>query len=99
MVELSGLLRAKQTQVRLSWLPRLQNQEADDLTNENFDMSLRVEVEPSALTWIVLPQLMEASQELYNTIVAERSKREGPVKPFPWKKIKANARLRTSQPW
>ncbi len=102
VVELSELLRKKGSEIRLSWLPRLQNQEADDLTNEkfsSFDPKLRVEVVPSELKWLVLPQLMEASHSLYKDIVKERENRVGPIKPFPWKKIKSNARISMVQPW
>ncbi len=102
VVELSEQLRRRQTELRLGWVRRDRNQEADDLTNEkfdSFDANLRVQVDPLQLKWQVMPMLMAASQELYETIVKEKEARTGTLKPFPWKKIKASARIRTAQPW
>ena len=66
---------------------------------DKFNPNLRVEVDPATLEWVALPSLMTASKELYDDIVRAREARAGKGKPYSWPKIKANARLRTAQPW
>ena len=56
-------------------------------------------VNPSALGWVALPNLMEASRTLYEEIVKAREVRAGKEKVSPWARTKASARLRAAQPW
>jgi hypothetical protein len=65
-------------ELHLVWIPREENQEADDLTNEVFDKFApehRVRVDPLNIPWLVLKDSMEASLNLYNEIVNLKSKR------------------------
>ena len=57
--------------LRASWIPRLQNEEADALTNEDFrhfDPARRVEVSLESLDFGVLGPLMEQGQALYDEV-------------------------------
>ena len=52
LMQLAWTLHCKDLELRLDWLPRLQNREADALTNEDFsgfNMDLRVEIKPEDL--------------------------------------------------
>ena len=72
LIELSEQLRAKSLELHLQWVKRDDNQEADDLTNEEFSrfsIKNRTHVDVSKLNWLVLPSLMKSSQELYDHIV------------------------------
>lgn len=106
LIELSEQLRSRQLDLNLAWLPRLQNQEADDITNQNFekfDASRRVRFEWEKIQWLVLDDLMQASQELYQQVVAEREVRKTEPKPTSaskWrKKMSAKERLKNTKPW
>jgi hypothetical protein len=73
LIELSEQLRTRDSVLNLAWVPRGENQEADDLTNEDFSKfssNLRIEVNPAEIKWIVLPEIMKSSQELYSDIVS-----------------------------
>eukprot|EP00438_Fugacium_kawagutii_P015275 Skav202445 [mRNA] locus=C8853232:125:448:- [translate_table: standard] len=72
VIEVSEMLRQSGGYATLNWVRREENQEADDLTNEEFtkfDMANRVELKPVDIKWIVMDQLVEDSAVLYNKIV------------------------------
>jgi uncharacterized protein YicC (UPF0701 family) len=51
-MQLAWTLHCKDLELRLDWLPRLQNREANTLTNKDysgFNMDLRVEIKPEDL--------------------------------------------------
>ena len=78
LIELSEQLRIREVELHLVWIPRKENQEADDLTNEMFEkfsQENRTLVDPLNLKWIVLTDLMKASVDLYSDIVKLKSKK------------------------
>ena len=84
MLELSEELRHQRMSLALDWVPRDENQEADDLSNmkvDGFSPERQVHVKGQDLVWRVLPELMAASQTLYEQMMAERNseKRRGPA--------------------
>jgi hypothetical protein len=91
LMELSEQLKAHDMELDLQWVKRDLNQEADELSNadfKNFDQARRVELDPSAIQWIVLGDLAARSLDLYETIVkakAERTKSR-PAKCEKWRK-------------
>ena len=75
LVELSVELRHQRLSLALDWVPRDENQEADDLSNmkvDGFSPERQVNVKGQDLVWRVLPELMTASQTLYEQLAAER---------------------------
>ena len=88
----------------LLWVPRLQNEEADALSNEHFDgfdMAKRIVVDPAEVQWKVLPSmvvygtdLLARSEELKarKATMPEETDRGN-------KRRKAGHRLRDSDPW
>ena len=102
LMELSEQLQARSMALRLNWLPRETNTEADALTNEDFakfDPSRRIKVEWGALPFRVLPDLLakgkgflEDTAQLRELQTAERGR--------PGKGVKrARVGLRTREPW
>ena len=84
LVELSEELRHERVSLALDWVPRDENQEADDLSNmkvDGFSPERQIHVKGQGLVWRVLPELMAASQTLYEQMTAERNadKRRGPA--------------------
>ena len=103
LLELSEQLRVRSLDLHLLWRRRDTNTEADSITNGDFslfDPALRVPCDPATLPWKVLPEVMEASRTLYETIITERelARVEGKRKPS-WSKLAAGKRFRTTQPW
>ena len=62
LMELAHQMRRRRIVMRARWLPRLENEEADALTNcdyRHFDPTKRVEVDLAKLEFSVLPMLFE----------------------------------------
>ena len=78
LIELSEQLRTREVELHLIWIPREENQEADDLTNEMFEKfspEHRVLVDPLNIPWLVLKDLMNAGSDLYGEIVKLKSQK------------------------
>ena len=96
--ELAEQLRDRNLNLALSWTPRDQNEEADDLTNERFgrfDASLRVKVNLETIPWKILPEMLAISEDLYKRVQEEKAK---PTKGSE-KKSKKEKTLKERQPW
>ena len=66
LMELAGQASRKKASLRARWIPRLQNEEADALTNSEFHhfrAAYRIEVDLEKLPFLVMPQLFEAGEE------------------------------------
>eukprot|EP00435_Cladocopium_sp_Y103_P057986 s1874_g20.t1 len=101
LMQLAWTLHKNDLEMRLDWLPRLQNKEADALTNGDFTGfhdSLRVEIQPGDLLEDRFQELMDRGGELYDEVKELRRKRkEGMIKSFP-----SNRKLKGSSligPW
>ena len=78
LAELAEQLRSRGWRLDLQWAPRDQNEEADDLTNEEFgrfDLARRIPVEVGALPWLVMETYMRNAEALYGEIVEAKRKR------------------------
>ena len=78
LMELSEEMKAQHMVLNLEWRRRDENQEADDLSNmklDGFDQRLRMRADASTVQFIVLKELLEASEQLYHQLVKQRSKR------------------------
>lgn len=77
LTELAAQLRQRELELTLGWVPRDQNEEADALTNgdyKDFDPAGRVKVVLEDLPWIVLPDMMRMSEEIYGIVKETREK-------------------------
>ena len=80
LMRLAWELHGRNIDLRLDWLPRLQNREADALTNsefEGFDPKLRIHVGPGELVTGVFKELMDKGATLYKEVKELREKRKG----------------------
>ena len=79
LMELALQLQSREADLELFWLPRLQNKEADALTNQcysAFDPAKRCRFDVARFEGIVLNQVLSAGQELYEEISQTRAGRE-----------------------
>ena len=70
-MELAMQLQVKGADLRLHWLPRLQNEEADSLTNgdySRFDARLRLKFDLKSFKGLVLHDLMKPGMKLYEDV-------------------------------
>ena len=101
LAELAEQLRQRDLSMSLDWVPRDQNEEADDLTNLEFGRfrsDLRLELDLKDLKWKVLPELMELAQELYQQIKIQKEQKKD-SKTVPVAKARPGQRLRDREPW
>ena len=71
LMELALQLHVKKVNLELYWLPRLQNIEADSLTNDDaskFDTKYRVRFDLQKFEGLVLGDMLRAGVELYEEI-------------------------------
>ena len=95
--ELAVQLRDRNLALGLEWVPRLQNEEADGLTNEDFSIftaERRMNVELDHVRFKVLPDLFKVGEDLHHDIVLRRASRVRQAA----KGLK-KVRLRESDPW
>ena len=103
LVELSHQLALRRAALRAKWVPRLENEEADALTNSDFrhfSQEHRIEVDLAKLPFGVLPRLLEVGEgyikELDDLKAARALARE--VATRKRRKIRGES-LRDTQPW
>ena len=76
-MELSHQMRKRNAVLRASWIPRLQNEEADALTNSDFRHfapEKRIPVELADLNFGVLNELMSSGLEYHDEVTALRER-------------------------
>ena len=102
LAELAEQLREEELDLDLFWVPREQNVEADALTNscfEEFDVTRRIQVDPLALTWKVLPELLKVAEELYRKVSKAKEERTADKRKDGHSCSKGQKRLRERDPW
>ena len=105
LMELSEQLDRRSSWLQLHWVPRQQNEEADELTNgrfEKFDPSKRIQVDLCNLDWVLLYEFLEAGEglvpELRELREARKKDRLAAGQARAKKKAKG-VRLRDTDPW
>ena len=99
LAELAAQLRRLHLVLELGWVPRDQNEEADALSNEVFDAfdpRLRVDLDLTRVSWIILPRLMQTAESLYQEI---KSRKEAKGTSTSRARRPAHLRLRQREPW
>ena len=85
LMQLAWILHTQDLELKLDWLPRLQNREADALTNgdfSGFNPDLRVDIRPEHLLQIQFQEILAKGSDLYKEVKELRAKRKkGSVKP------------------
>ena len=75
LIELSEQLRIRSALMELTWRNRNDNVEADALTNQDytgFDERLRISCDFKNIKWLVLPEIMGLSVDLYREVQEQR---------------------------
>ena len=109
LMELAHQMRRRRLVLRARWLPHLDNEEADALTNcdfRHFDATKRVEVELSQLEFRVLPMLFEVGEaydaELREARLADKERAAAAAeaaRASGKRRKKAGDSLRERDPW
>ena len=76
LMELAMQVQVRGADLRLHWLPRLQNEEADSLTNgdySRFDSRLCLRFDLKAFKGIIMQDLMRAGMDLYEEVRDSRA--------------------------
>ncbi len=77
VMEIAAQLEARRARLQMTWAPRENNCEADQLSNgvtEGFDPALRVAINPGEIRWLVLDKLMSHALEFEQARTRERLK-------------------------
>ena len=99
LMELAYQLAQLNATLSLSWIPREQNEEADDLTKgrfEKFDPKKKMEIDLEEAGFVVIPVLAEVAGRLDEEIKLRRVSKEAKVH---GRKTPAEQKLRITQPW
>ena len=102
LMELAHQMRRRRLVLRAQWLPRLQNDEADQLTNmdfRHFDKKKRIPVDLDRLGFQVLPELFEAGEAYLESLsqLKADSKAEGVERGK--KRLRGDRGLKETDPW
>lgn len=98
-MELSKQLELYDLDLHLSWIPREQNEPADDLSKGrfgDFTPENRLEVNMDELNYLVLPRLLKAAMEFDEEIKLKKTSKQ---KSTTADKAAPEERLRLTQPW
>ena len=103
LMELAYQLAKLEASLNLHWIPREQNEEADDLTKGRYDKfseEKRIVVSLEEIGFEVIPKMAEVAARLDSEIKLRRGSKEG-KKDMVQKERKtpAELKLRMSQPW
>ena len=91
------------SELALEWVPREQNTEADELSNgdaKRFDPRLRIEINLDTLPFVLLPEMLDKGELLYQYVAEAKRKRaedQEPMEKGP--KRRPETRLRNTHPW
>jgi len=102
-MELAARLEASRTILELNWIPREENQEADDLSNlksSAFDPARRVPIEVASIPWLVLDKALPEGAAYFADLQRKRAEASGGGG-APARALKAakGHRLRDREPW
>ena len=99
LMELAAQLDLYKLDLSLAWVPREQNEAADDLSKEKFDQfdpKRRINVDMEEMNFLVLRKLVDAATALDNDI---KEKKISKQKAVASSKTPPHAKLRLTQPW
>ena len=100
LMEVAAQCHARLLQPSVQWIPRMQNVEADALTNEEFDafsLKNRIPIDVAQLPLLVLPKLLEHGEKFLTQRDALKEERAKQAKRQKEKKEPLSLRLR--DPW
>ena len=106
LMELACQLGRRRAALHARWIPRLQNEEADALTNDDFrhfSMAMRIPVDLNALPFVVMKELFEVGDAYVEEVnrLKELAKVEAkhPTLQGVRRKTPAHKKLGATNPW
>jgi bisphosphoglycerate-independent phosphoglycerate mutase (AlkP superfamily) len=105
LTEVCAQLKRGNFEMDLKWIPRGQNELADALTNKDFkafSRDKRMHVEVADLGFIILPQMIDVAEHLYEKVKIQKTEREMRRKEGrgeEGRKAKPSERLKAREPW
>ena len=106
LMELACQLGRRRAALHARWIPRLQNEEADALTNEDFrhfSMAMRIPVDLNALPFVVMKELFEVGdayvEEVNRLKEATKAEAKQPGLQGVRRKTPAHKKLGATNPW
>ena len=108
LMELAAQLGRRAATLRADWIPRLQNEEADALTNwdfRHFDLKRRIDVDLGALKFNIMDDLFESGEAYLKELESLRSKSKAATAPTSAdasgekRRKKKGEALRDRDPW
>ena len=102
LVELAAQLELRNIDLALDWVPRDQNEPADALSNGDFamfDEKRRVHIDMGQTKWLLLPEILEVSADLYKDVQTAKARRKLGGTSVPARRLPAGGRLRDRDPW
>ncbi len=103
LMELAFQLARLEASLSLHWIPREQNEEADDLTKgryEKFEEALRIEISLEDIGFEIIPKMAEVAGQLDEEIRLKKASKEGKKEEVQReRRTPAEMKLRMSQPW
>ena len=97
-MELAAQLQSRGSELHLHWLPRLQNEQADQLTNGDFTgfaMERRLRFRLDDFRGLVLAEVLAGGTQLYDEIREAKGQRMERM----IKKARRDEALRNTVPW
>lgn len=101
LMELAEQMKHRHLSLELEWTPREDNTEADALSNfevSQFDPDKRIRIDPSDIPWMILPQFVEESANLFAELQADSTRRKRKQSDL-WPGAKKRLRLKATDPW
>jgi hypothetical protein len=101
LVELAEQLRSRGALLDLTWVPRDDNAPADALTNLDFSLfnpDLRLDCKLKEVPWLVLPELMKVSADLYEEVCSQREKAKATLAKAK-RRVHPTKKLKWTDPW
>ena len=103
LMEISAMLQMSHQDLELNWIPRDHNTEADELSSmgtRRFRDEHRVPVVLEEMKFVLLNELLDQGEKLYQSIEKTKDPTASPRPPMAKKrKRKPETRLRATHPW
>jgi hypothetical protein len=102
LMELAVQLHRRGITLDVSWIPREQNVEADEISNgvfRNFDPALQVKCDLSEIRFEVLDDLMEEAANFYGEMMVKKNSKVLLKASASSKKRRIEDKLRSTDPW
>jgi hypothetical protein len=102
LMELAATMQELRMPLHLHWVPREQNIEADELSNadhKRFDKALEIKVDLAELKFLVLDEMLDVGESLYQYVENAKKARTGQTTVPGKVSRKPDDKLKATHPW